>query len=305
MSNPIDITPNFFIVGAPKCGTTALSAYLQSHPNVFMTTPKEPHYFATDLPEYRAVRTEPEYRNLFQECTAAHRAIGEGSVWYLYSSQALENISRFYGQSKIVIMLRNPVDMVYSMHSQHLYSLDEDQASFEDAWKLQTHRRKGRCIPNACRDVKTLMYADIAKFGTQVENVFRIFPQEQVKIILFDDFKAHTRSVYQETLAFLNIPQDGRDDFPQINVNKRHRFNFIAQFIRNPPEVLRKLNRSLDKTMGSNLNWSRQLLRKINTRVESRQPLSEELRREIVAAYKDDIMHLSRLINRSLEIWLQ
>ena len=70
--------PNFFIVGAPKCGTTALYEYLRPHPNVFMSPVKEPHFFATDLGEYPFVRTWEEYTALFQESTDRHLAIGGG-----------------------------------------------------------------------------------------------------------------------------------------------------------------------------------------------------------------------------------
>ena len=59
--------PNFFIVGAPKCGTTALSEYLREHPNAFLCQPKEPHYFATDFPTHRYVTKEEAYLKLFRE----------------------------------------------------------------------------------------------------------------------------------------------------------------------------------------------------------------------------------------------
>jgi hypothetical protein len=297
------MVPNYFIVGAPKSGTTALSFYLQSNPNVFMCTPKEPHYFATDLPNYRSARNESEYRKLFRDCSQTDLAVGEGSVWYLYSSEAIENIYRFNPKSKIIIMLRNPVEMVHSMHSQHLYSLDEDQPDFMKAWNLQGQRKNGKYIPKHCREPKTLMYGEIAKFGFQVENVFKMFPKEQVKIILFDEFKNATRTIYDETIAFLNLPPDERKYFPKINVNKRYRVGFIAQFIRNPPYFLRKFNRSVEKLIGTNLNWRRQALRKINTKVEKRQELPKESRQEIIDTYRDDIIHLSYLINRPLDIW--
>ena len=72
--------PNFFIVGAPKCGTTALSHYLRQHPRIFFSLPKEPHYFATDLPRYRMVTHEPAYLEYFRGAGPQHTAVGEGSV---------------------------------------------------------------------------------------------------------------------------------------------------------------------------------------------------------------------------------
>ena len=86
--------PNFFIVGAPKCGTTALHAYLSQHPDVFMSDPKEPHYFGSDLDfRYRRRPSDAQYRSYFAGA-GDRRRIGEASVWYLYSECAADEIGR-------------------------------------------------------------------------------------------------------------------------------------------------------------------------------------------------------------------
>ena len=151
--------PNFFIIGAPKCGTTALSEYLREHPNIYMCTPKEPHYFDYDFEQYREVETLDEYLGLFEAATTEHIAIGEASACYLYSSVALEDIYQFAPQAKIIVMLRNPVDLAYSYHSQLLYASDENVPDFEQAWRLQDIRREGKKIPPRCRDSALLQYA--------------------------------------------------------------------------------------------------------------------------------------------------
>ncbi len=153
--------PNFFIVGAPKSGTTALSDYLRDHPNIFFSEPKEPHYFAQDFEKYRLTKTLEEYLSLFDESTPNHLAIGEGSVFYLFSSVALKKIYEFDPQAKIIVMLRNPVDLVYSFHSQQLFSADEDEQSFEKAWRLQGVRQQGKHIPRKNRNTNFLNYASI------------------------------------------------------------------------------------------------------------------------------------------------
>ena len=83
--------PNFFIVGAPKCGTTALYEYLRAHPNVFMPELKEPHFFAKDLGGYPRIKTLEAYRELFEARAAQHLAVGEASVYYLRSAVAIRN----------------------------------------------------------------------------------------------------------------------------------------------------------------------------------------------------------------------
>jgi hypothetical protein len=75
-------TPNFFILGAPKCGTTSLAAWLAAHPAVYMSPLKEPAYFAADL---KVDRPGPqEYRALFSAAGDIHLAVGEASTCYLH-----------------------------------------------------------------------------------------------------------------------------------------------------------------------------------------------------------------------------
>lgn len=127
-----DKTPNFFIVGAPKCGTTAMHIYLRQHPEIFMPEKKESHFFGSDLNSQYFIRDREKYLSLFSEAKDVKR-IGEASVWYLYSKQAAYEIKEFSPSASIIIMLRNPVDMLYAQHSQFLYNGNENIASFEDA----------------------------------------------------------------------------------------------------------------------------------------------------------------------------
>ena len=160
--------PNFFIVGAPKSGTTALSEYLRGHPSVFMASPKEPHYFATDMDQYRSISEPDDYFELFARANPQHLAIGEASVWYLYSTEAIGNIRNYNKNSKIIVMLRKPVDMIYAMHSQHLVSMGEDEPDFEKAWKLEAQRRAGNKLPKGILHRENLYYSQIAAYGSQL-----------------------------------------------------------------------------------------------------------------------------------------
>src|ERR1051325_3379611 len=105
--------PDFFIVGAPKCGTTAMNGYLRQHPQIFMPERKDITYFGTDLKFERSRISYDEYISLFQDANDALR-IGESSVWYMYSKTAAEEIKSFSPSASIIVMLRNPVDMLYA-----------------------------------------------------------------------------------------------------------------------------------------------------------------------------------------------
>jgi hypothetical protein len=128
--------PNFFIVGAPKCGTTALYEYLRLHPNIFMPQYKEPHSFATDLGAYPLIKSPDAYAELFRDACGRHLRVGEASVYYLRSSTAIANIHDFDPEAKIIALFRNPVDLVHALHAQLLYVGEEVVPDFEAAWRL-------------------------------------------------------------------------------------------------------------------------------------------------------------------------
>ena len=134
--------PNFFIVGAPKCGTTAMKYYLRQHPDVFMARPVEINNFIRDV-DIGPKQTEEWYLRHFEEAGAA-RIIGEKSVWHLFSSTAAADIKAFNADARVLIMLRNPVDMIYALHSEFLYGGNDDIREFAQALAAEGDRRQGR-----------------------------------------------------------------------------------------------------------------------------------------------------------------
>jgi len=299
--------PNFFIVGAPKCGTTALYEYLRPHPNIFMPELKEPHFFANDLGTYPRIKTLEEYTELFSPSTETHLRVGEASVYYLRSAVAIANIHAFNPAAKIIAMFRNPVDMVYSFHSQLRYWSEETEPDFETAWRLQEQRRQGLHLPPQSRGGFLLQYAEFGKFGSQAQRVLASFPAEQVKFILYDDFVASPEKVYREVIDFLGLPQDSRGSFPRINENKRPRLSWLGNFLRKPPPVLRtavqRLKQAVGAVGGEQIAAVTTKIVDLNTVKERRPPLSPEFRAELTATFREEIGVLSRLLNRDLSHW--
>lgn len=294
--------PTFFIVGAPKSGTTALDSYLADHPSIHMARPKEPHYFATDLPRYRDVSTEPDYIRLFE--TGADKEIGgDASVFYLYSKEAIRLIKRFDPGAKLILMLRSPLDIVHSFHSQLLFGGDEEIKSFAEAWNATPARKSGERVPKHCRARELLYYDEIALLGSQLERVLAEFPREQVHVIFFEDFAADTGHEYRKVLEFLRIPDDGRTEFPRVNANRRHRIAFMplvirtASWLRAPLGMMKRALAIEEIGLMDRLKaWDRVY--------EERQPLGAELKRSILAAYESDIDLLARITKRDLGHWL-
>lgn len=303
--------PNFFLLGAPKCGTSALYEYLREHPSIFMPRLKEPHFFSTDIREYGSVQTEEDYRQLFAGCDPEHSACGEASVFYLYSTIAVRQILAFNPAAKFLAVVRNPVEMYPSLHSQFLYTFYEDETDCETAWRLQAARLRGERIPELCQESRLLQYAAVCSLGEQIARLVSQVPAPQRKIIVFDDLKRSPRAVYEDVLSFLGLPPDGRTVFPLVNERKSHKNGWIGRFLQSPPRFLhntrKRLKRSyylrgslLGRMTYGFLEWSR----RFNSQKTGRSELSPDFAAELAEAFRDDVQLLSSILQRDLSHWL-
>jgi hypothetical protein len=298
--------PNFFIVGAQRSGTTALSEYLRSNPNICFSTPKEPHFFAEDFPYIRKAVTLEEYLNLFKDCKGDEIAVGEGSTAYLQSVTAISNIYKYNSNARIIVMLRNPVDMVYSLHAHLYYRGQEDENDFERAWRLQDMRRIGKKLPKDKSLHFALQYATVGKIGLQVKRLLNIFPFEQVKIIFFEDFIARPQVIYNQVLSFLNVPFDKRMEFPVVNPNIAHRSPVAVKLFRKLiPWKLRFWMREVMQNHPFPRLGIGGYIHKVSSSVTIRNPLSSRLRNELISEFRSDIEELSVTINKDLKHWLK
>ena len=295
--------PNFFIVGAPKSGTTAMSGYLGQHEKIFFCSPKEPCFFSTDFPNQCDVVSESEYFSLFEDANDSHIAVGEGSVWYLLSDEAIQNIYKYNKDAKILVMLRNPVEQVYSMHQELFHRRYEVEEDFISAWRLQEERAQGKKIPKHCKEDIFLQYGKIASYSKQVKRLFEIFPKDQIKIVIFDDFKKDTRHVYKDILEFLEVPDDGRETFSPSLESRRHKIHWLGTFLINQPSWFIKIKNLFKRIFNINHLGIRDMVAKRNTVVEKRAPLPAEFVDELKSFFKQDIDELSLLLCKDLKSW--
>ena len=304
--------PNFFIVGAPKCGTTALHEYLQHHPDVYMPYYKEPHFFGTDLDgsRFRQFRGRPgRYLKLFRDARGEGR-IGESSPWYLVSQRAAQEIHSYAPDARIIVMLRNPVDMMYSMWSQFRYSGNEQIASFEEALAAEADRRQGRRIRRAAHCITGLQYRRMTRFSEQLQRYYDCFGREQVMVIIFDDFRADTQAVYEQTLAFLGLDGGPSLKFGVRNPNKQARFAPLQKLIISTGFSLMLLKDRLTfLATTSRLVPYAYRTRAVEgviaayTRYERRSPLTREVRQRLAHEARPEIDKLSALLERDLSHW--
>jgi hypothetical protein len=295
--------PDFFIVGAPRCGTTALRDYLEEHPDIFLADDsREPHFFGTDLHSPDYIRDEQSYLALFEDAKNAKRA-GKKSVSYLYSKRAAAEIKAFQPAAKIIIKLRNPVDMIYSLHTLRFYLGNESIADFQAALEAEEDRRRGLSLPAGVgvHEAWKFVYRDQAKFAEQARRYLDTFGRESVHIIIFDDFVRDTAKVYKDTLVFLDVTSDFQLEFRTINPNRRLRSVALHHFIKRPPRLVRSLVKAVTRSR-LRQRWTNGLIR-LNAYYEPRPPLLQSLKRQLQEEFRPEVEQLSELLGRDLMHW--
>jgi len=295
-------TPNLFVVGAPKCGTTSMHNYLHQHPDVFMSSRKEPHYFGSDLkaPHPYFIRDWKEYIALFSGATE-QSFIGESSTWYMLSRRDAQEIHGFCPDARIIMMLRNPVDQMYALHSQRLYICNEDIVDFEETLLAEEDRRAGRRIPRDVNVVEGLYYREVATYSPQVERYLRLFPSKNVHVILFDDLQADSPRTFRRVCQFLGIDDGFVPNLQTHNANKLVRHPRIYRWAKRPHPLLRSIVAfTIPRVAASHIRKS---IVHRNVVIGRRPTMSEGLRRSLMAEFAPEVQRLERLIGRDLSNW--
>lgn len=293
--------PDFFIVGAPKCGTTAMSEYLGQHPDIFMAA-KELHYFGSDL-QLRNRISEKDYLEHFQR--AGNKKIcGEASVWYLFSKKAAKEIKAFSPEAKVLIMLRDPVDVIYSLHSQNVYNGNEDVPNFEAALKLDAARKEGIHLPRSIDFLQLPGYKESTLFSEQVERYFHVFGRKNVCVVIYDDFAADTQEVVREALRFLDVDVNVKIQYGLINPNKSLQSFYLHRLIKYPPVTLKRIIRFVLPVRKLRHAIMSSVLKR-NVKFKKREKMNAGLNASLKAFFAEDVKNLSKLIDRDLSGWLK
>jgi len=232
--------PNFFFIGAPKCGTTSIAHVLSKHPNIFISNPKEPNFFAKDLSN--AIQSLQVYESLFRNAKDHHKVIGEASTTYLFSKTAIQDILFYSPTAKFLVSIRNPYEMAISLHGHAVRGGYENENNFSMAWKLQNKRRQGLRIPKSCFNKRLLIYEDRCALGDQIERLYDRVPANKICLVFFDDLKSRPLYLYEKIFQFLNVSNNFHGvEFPKLNKKITVRWPIIPKLT----GCLGKIKRSL------------------------------------------------------------
>ena len=313
--------PNFFIVGAPKAGTTSLYHYLDQHPAIYMSPIKEPYYFSAELkpenfvPERRPVlearakalreylngpmaekfpgggpvSDRDDYLQLFSK-VHMESAIGEASPWYLWSSTAADRIASEVPDAKIIAILRDPAERAFSEYRQMLAS-SMRSVSFSEVLDAGFADRGGQIGD-------TWPFLQFGFYFEQLTRYLRYFRRENIHVAFYEDFRRDPQQFLKGIYKFLRV-----DCGFCADLSERH----MQAHIPRSPRVNRELQRLGIWKAGTKLASPglRAGLRRVVYRPDQKLRMASAERARLVAFYRDDIEQLARLLDRDLSSWMQ
>lgn len=306
--------PDFFLVGAPKCGTTSIYDYFDAHPHLYVPPVKEPNYFANDIDpsgfrsEYRSsltnenvyfsseklevvhqlfVQNEEYYHRLYKK-NKSNALAGDCSPTYLHSSSAAKAIKEFNVNAKILVALRNPVDRLHSHYNMAVQMGLEAQPFLEALRADMQKKQKGVGVSE--------MYFEGGLYADSITRFLKLFGEEQVAFVFLEDWVKNSQEVQQKICQFLNVPIFADFKNEGSNVGKAVRNPALHQKIMQSPLKEKVMNFMPDKIKGG--------MKKLYYQ-KKKTGLSADDRMKVLNLYRDDILRTSELVKRDLSNWLK
>lgn len=214
--------PDFYAVGAPRCGTTAIYEVLRHQEHVFLPM-KEPRFWCDDLDSGSPAdglfftRRFEDYAALYAAAPSGH-SVGDMSTWYLFSQNAVPRIVATTPDARFIVGVRNPVDLMRSLHATRVAGLSEDIVDFGAALEAEDDRLRGHRIPPNVRNRSGLLYRRVASTGDQLRRLANLVPRRQIHLYVFEDFRDDPAGTISGILQFLDLPPLSADEtVPVIN----------------------------------------------------------------------------------------
>jgi hypothetical protein len=307
--------PDFFIVGHPKSGTTALYEMLRRHPQIYMSDLKEPWFFASERHSrpYSAASdalpdTLDDYLSLFEEAKREQR-VGEASARYLWSRTAASGIAEVQPAARIIAVFREPASFLRSLHLQLVQQHQEPEKDLRKAITVEEARREGRYVSrSASYWPQVLLYSDYLRYVEQLRRYHALFAREQVLVLIYDDFRRDNEGTVRTVLRFLGVddkhPIETMDANPTVRVRSLRLNNLLQAVYMGGGPVSGLVKAGVKAVTPRQLR--RGALEEIQRRVVfgDAQPPDEDLAVELRRRFKPEVVALSEYLDRDLvSLW--
>jgi Sulfotransferase domain len=301
--------PDFFIVGQPKCGTTALHRMLSRHPQIFMPANKEPWFFATELQERTPPRpagtpvTLEQYEALFEAAQPGQRA-GEATVLYLWSRTAADAIAEVVPDARIVAILREPASLLSSLHLQFLESHVETETDLRRALELEPARREGRDVPAHTYWPQALAYSGHVRYVEQLRRYERHFGSERMLVLIYDDYRRDNQAAARSVLRFLevddSVPLQPAEVNPTVAPRSQGLHELVQAITVGRGPVSRTAKAALKLLLPRRVRRDGVRAAKDRFLYAPPKPPDERLVAELRARYRPEVVALSEYLGRDL-----
>jgi hypothetical protein len=295
-----------FIVGAPKCGTTALFKYLGEHPGIYVPDflygnagKTEANHFAPEFLKEGSPMTNRDHYLSFFTGAEPGQILCDASVFHLFSASAPVLIREYNPEAKIIIMLRNPVDFLFSYFQEVRYQGVESVDDFERALDLEEQRMiGGKTSPMLC-------YRRFAHFSTHIQLYLASFPRDQVLFIKAEDFFRDMRRTYCEVLDFIGLVKWYPEAFTRVNPSKAVRFQWLQNTLHHPPRpIVSFIRRVLGETRSLAVaKTAVKLNRMLNTK-NNDNVMDKELAARLREEFRPEVECLTQLTGLDLQDWI-
>jgi len=286
--------PNFFIVGQTRSATTTLLDQLKQHPDVFIV-----HSGRGDVPQFfgfePTIKTEEEYLKIF-EGVKNEKMVGEKGTDNLMAPKVAENIHRYYPNAKIIMNLRNPIDMMLSLHNLLVNSATiEPIIDFEEALNAEKERMVKE-LKNPGTYNPNIFYRKNARYVDQVKRYVDFFGLENIHVRIFDEFVKDPTGTFQETCRFLGINDTFIPVIEHHNKRRTNRSRKLQSFVVSTERTkIRKIMRKIPKIQNA-YNF-------INRPFATKDKISDEFKNKLKKELRPEIESLSKLIGKDLTFW--
>jgi hypothetical protein len=306
--------PDFFIVGQPKSGTTALYEALRAHPQLYMPDLKEPVFLASDLLaglRRPTVRARPQnledYLALFVDATPEQR-MGEASSLYLWSRTAAANIAQLQPQARIIAILREPASMLRSLHLQLLQDHSETEPDLHKALALEDERRRGKRIPRSAPRPAALFYSEHVRYVEQLRRYREVFSAEQMLVLIYDDFRADNEGTVRRVLRFLGVddtqPIEVTDANPTVRLRSKQLDDVVRSVAGGGGPVMRVVKGPVKGLTSRRLRHGALRVARRRLVYGEPRPVDDALMLELRRRFSDEVVALSEYLGRDLvSLW--